>query len=112
MAGPMLRHGLLFLCLLVTSLVTATTIHAREWPGVSSIECSGTLHSDGDADQSPGDADQAAPHHHGSCHGASFVPARFVQPMDLLATGNGHGPASSAALGRWTRGPDLRPPIA
>lgn len=67
----------LLLLMLASSLVMSATVHAREWPGSATIECSGTVHSEGDSDQSPGDADKGMPHHHGTCHG---------QPLDITAS--------------------------
>ncbi len=109
----MLRRGVLLLCLLMSSLVAAATVHAQESPNAPTIECSGVVHSEGDADQSTGDRDSLMPHHHGSCHGgAAFLPA--------VADGSGVADmldqparfAASPVLARWQTGPDLRPPIA
>lgn len=112
MARLMLRHGIFMLCLLVTSLITAATVHASEVQTAPALECSGFVHSEGDADQSRGDADNALPHHHGGCNGAAFIPAdtqdieaimpAFVPPVALA-------PIAGA---RWMAGPGLRPPIA
>lgn len=109
----MFRWTILLVALLMTSLTAAATVHAREQAGAISMECSGYVHSDGDADQSQGDSDQAMPHHHGSCHGAaSLLPVRLVA-VDLVASCGARltfGDAST--LGRWSPGPDRPPPIA
>ncbi|WP_375195313.1 hypothetical protein [Sphingobium sp.] len=109
----MLRRGVLFLCLLMSSLVAAATVHAQERPNAPTIECSGVVHSEGDADQSTGDRDSLMPHHHGSCHGGSAclpVVADGSGPPDLLSDA---APFDAApVLARWQTGPDLRPPIA
>ncbi len=103
----------LLLVLIASSLVMTATVHAREVPGPVTIECSGTVHQDGDADQSSGDADQGMPHHHGTCHG---------QSLDLAAAGPLAMLLRAAALrpfaGRDDAGPSrlvdpaLRPPAA
>lgn len=112
MARLMLRHGIIMLCLLVTSLITAATVHVSEAEAAPAFECSGFVHSEGDQDQSKGDADNAIPHHHGNCNGAAFIPANsqeveaiapaFLRPFVL----------AQIVPARWTAGPDLRPPIA
>jgi len=113
MANIMFRQGILVLFMLIVSLTTAAMVHASEFPGVTSLECSGYVHSEGDADQTQGDADKATPHHHGNCHGAAaFIPARdgaFTLRVPLILPS--FNPAD-AALDRWSSGPDLRPPIA
>lgn len=107
----MTRHAFLMLCLLVTSIVAATTVHAQELSGASVLECSGMLHSDGDPDQSQGNADQATPHHHGSCHGGTFLLVKAAPPMGARLAGCAHPMADFAVLPGWSRGPDLHPPI-
>lgn len=109
----MRRLGYLLLCLLTASLLTTATVHARESATAPTIECSGVVHTDGDADQSQGDSDRGMPHHHGGCHNVpGFMPATAsdilfsrmpeVIPFRPVAVGNK----------RWLVGPDLRPPIA
>ncbi|WP_395396773.1 hypothetical protein WBP07_29330 [Novosphingobium sp. BL-8A] len=109
----MSRWGLALILMLLSSFMATSAIHAQELSGSVIVECSGYVHSEGDADQSPGDADKGAPHHHAGCHGgASFLPARDMVPelSDMLTQPL---PAARAdALGRWISGPDLRPPIA
>ena len=112
-ANIMFRHGILVLFMLIASLTTAAPLHASEFPGATSIECSGYVHSEGDADQTPGDADKATPHHHGNCHGATaLIPARDgASTLHAQLTLPSFNP-TEAVLGRWSSGPDLRPPIA
>lgn len=109
----MRRLACYLLYLLTVSLLTTTVVHAREIPGAPTIECSGYVHSDGDSDQTQGDADKAMPHHHGSCHGSSaFVP---MTANDMLLPIHADIPGqalATAAPKRWATGPGLRPPIA
>ncbi|MHA3793464.1 hypothetical protein [Sphingomonas sp. YL-JM2C] len=106
------RFWLLFLCLIATSLVATTTTHAREWISETTIECSGAVHSDGDADQSQGDSDKAMPHHHGSCHGpAAPVPASMALDHGV-ATASDYVGRRAAALPSRALDPALRPPQA
>lgn len=111
MTMPMLRNGLLWLCLLVMSLVASTTLHAREVAGLTGIECTGTVHA-GSEQPSPDNPDKGMVHHHG-CHSASsFLPSEgpsaynFGLPLKLAPA------APAAALSCWQPGPGLRPPIA
>ncbi|MFD2428907.1 hypothetical protein ACFSUK_13605 [Sphingobium scionense] len=78
--------GRFLLCLISLSMLTTTMVHAQEVPNAQAptIECSGYVHSDGDADQTQGDADKGMPHHHGGCQGApAFVPASASDDMLL-----------------------------
>ena len=112
-ARGMFRHGLFLLCMILTSLTAVTTLHAREFPGAVSVDCSGYVHSEGDTDQTRGDAEKAMPHHHGSCHGAAaFMPARSGAPVPFVALALPAFHSSEAALYRWSPSPGLRPPIA
>jgi hypothetical protein len=108
----MLRWTYLLLVTVVASLVLAATTHAQEIAGLPDIECSGAVHSEGDADQSPGDENQGL-QHHGHCHMATAVMPCRAAAADVLAarTSEPAGPAATV-LGRWIRGPSLRPPIA
>jgi len=108
----MVHRGFLLLCLIVGSLVATSVVHAREVPNLPTLACSGVVHTEGDADQSPGDADPGVPHHHG-CHASSvFLPgaANYVRAFPPSAVRPlGMTPAPPE---RWSVGPDLRPPIA
>ena len=98
---------------IASSLVMTATVHAREIPGSATLECSGAVHSEGDADQSPGDADQAIPHHHGTCHGPSLdVPASGALMTMTRADGPHPWPAPANAFRSWLIDPALRPPAA
>ena len=50
--------ALSLVCLIAGSLTLSATVHAREVPGGATMDCSGYVHSDNDADHSQGDADQ------------------------------------------------------
>lgn len=108
----MFRRGILLLAMLIASLTAMASVHAAEFRENVTIDCAGNLHSEGDGDQSSGDADTGAPHHHGSCHGAaSVLPARAALPPvhTVLSMPTGFG--SHAVMGRWNPGPAIRPPI-
>ncbi len=103
----------LLLVMIATSLVMAATMHAREIPGRVTIECSGTVHTDGDADQSQGDADKAMPHHHGTCHGQSLdVPATEALSSMVRADSLRPFPEPASAIASHLVDPALRPPAA
>jgi len=103
----------LLLVMITSSLVMAATVHAREMPGPVTIECSGTVHRDGDADQSQGDADKAMPHHHGTCHGQSLnLPAGDMLPATARVDSLRPLPAPDSATASHPVDPALRPPAA
>jgi len=107
------RFWLSLLLLLVSSVTTASLVHAREIPGPVTIECSGTVHQDGDADQTSGDQDKATPHHHGSCHASgAHLPASGGNGFAL--TGGSMLPTcpGDALLGSTIVDPAFRPPAA
>lgn len=109
----MLRRGIFLFWLLIASLVTTATVHARESLDAPALECSGVAHGDGDADQSPGDSDNALPHHHGGCHGfAACVQGDTDGPGLAAASSLPNILADFPAPPRWSIGPHLRPPIA
>ncbi len=101
------RFGYLLLYLLTASLLTSSTVHARESSLAPTIECSGIVHNYGDVDQSRG-----MPHHHGSCHSTpAFVPTAsndMVKARTTMFRSVRSLLLSSVGL----LGPDLRPPIA
>jgi len=109
----MLRRSLLLFCLLMTSLVVSTTVHASELSIAGTLDCSGELHTEGDADQSPGDTERGVPHHHGSCHGHCLVAPVSGPSQTVLdeASSRFRFPASDA-FARWSVDPALRPPNA
>jgi len=103
----------LLLVIIASSLVMTATVHAREIPGPVTIECSGLVHSDGDADQSQGDADKAIPHHHGTCHGQSLdAPATDAMPSMSHSGDMPPFPAPVSAFASNLVDPALRPPAA
>lgn len=111
----MRRLGRFLLCLLSLSMLTTTLVHAQEVPNARAptIECTGYVHSEGDADQTQGDADKAIPHHHGGCQGApAFVPFSASEDMLPLAVDAPVFIPAPIPSKRWAIGPDLRPPIA
>lgn len=112
--GAMLRKfWTLLLIMIASSLVVTATVHARELPGALTIECSGTVHSDGDADQSQGDSDKSVPHHHGSCHGPSLnVPATDGLSATARVSDMRPFPRSDIATASRLVDPALRPPAA
>lgn len=108
------RAWSLLLMLLLSSLVLATTVHARESAGPATIECSEPVHGDGDAAaDTDGDTGKAALHHHGNCHAGTFsMPQRGTLPILTAQTA---GPATlTHARGLPSRAidPGLRPPAA
>jgi hypothetical protein len=108
-----LRRARLLLCLLVASLFVTATVHAQEISLSSMIDCSGVVHSNGDADQSKGDADKAVPHHHGSCQGPSaFAPIITSGDLPIALAAPAAPEHATTAIHRWSTGPGLRPPIA
>lgn len=111
----MRRLGRFLLCLLSLSMLTTTLVHAQEVPNARAptIECTGYVHSEGDADQTQGDADKAIPHHHGGCQGApAFVPVSASEDMLPLAVDAPVFIPAPIPSKRWAIVPDLRPPIA
>jgi hypothetical protein len=107
------RRARLLLCLLVASLFVTATVHAQEISLSSMIDCSGVVHSNGDADQSKGDADKAVPHHHGSCQGPSaFAPIITSGDLPIALAAPTAPEHVTTAIHRWSTGPGLRPPIA
>lgn len=120
MACTMLRWGfLLLLGVLAGSLIATSTVHAREFPGIPTIECSGVVSgaidgvdaADGESGEAP--AEKAPPLQHATCHApATSLPALqtsapiFVAPArDRLMRA-----VAEAHLGLIHR--DIRPPIA
>lgn len=111
--GWMIRQGLFLLCMLIASLTTASVTHAQEFSGNAMIECSGYVHSTGDADQSNGDSDKATPHHHGACHGSGvFMPALADAPAQNLVLSAAILPHTEVELIGSNVDPALRPPNA
>ena len=103
----------LFLVLVASSLVMTGTVHALETPGQISVECSGTVHTDGDADQTQGDSDKAVPHHHGTCHGPALnIPTADSLTSATRVAGLRPFPPSESPPTSHRLDPALRPPTA
>ena len=105
---PMLaRAWSLLLLLLASSLVMTATVHAREVPGqATTIECTGVVHVDGDADK-------AIPHHHGTCHGQALsIPQADAIPVTFNIEGARPKPGFDAVRALSSVDPALRPPNA
>lgn len=104
---------ILLLWLLAASMLTTTAVHAQEFPTTALVDCSGFVHSEGDQDESQGDADKGVPHHHASCH-SNFAAAPQTT-SDLLVVRPAQLPTpliDTSGAARRAVGPDLRPPIA
>lgn len=108
----MFRNGLAILCLLVTSLLASTVVHAQEFAVTAQLECSGEIHSE-QKEQSPsGDADKAVAHHHG-CHSvSSFLGGTAALQHCFNPVASDFTLTETTALSSRASGPDLRPPIA
>lgn len=103
----------LLLGLLALSLTTTATVHAREFPANTSIECTGIIHQDGDSDQSQGDADKTVPHHHGTCHGqVANIPVGNTLTLTHFAGELGTPRAADDTRPSSPGEPGLRPPSA
>ncbi|RZF65943.1 hypothetical protein EWE75_02815 [Sphingomonas populi] len=103
----------LLLVIIASSLVMTATVHAREIPGPATIECNGTVHSDGDADQSQGDADKAMPHHHGTCHSQVLDVPVTDGPSSMARTDTVRPfPTPDSSTASHSVAPALRPPAA
>ncbi|QEH81791.1 hypothetical protein EIK56_09635 [Sphingomonas sp. C8-2] len=110
----MIRKGFLIICLMMASLVTTTIVHARELPGVVTLECSGTVRAEPEESSkpSPGDSDKAAFEHHG-CHNASSMMLGSAPADEMVMRPQRAYPfLQVAALLPRDTGPGLRPPIA
>jgi len=112
MRGSMRNGWFLLLCLIASSLVMTATVHAREWIGDMAVECSGAVHSDNDADQTQGDNDKAAPHHHASCDGHFIGLPAYGQAAPEWGAQSQKVIAGVSALRPRSVDPALRPPTA
>lgn len=108
----MLRKGFLLIWLVVASLTVTTTVHAQEFPGMVTLECSGAVHTENSEKTSPGDTDSGVMHHHG-CHSASHFLHGDYASAAVFELSTDDYPMSRFAGHRVRHaGPDLRPPIA
>jgi len=104
----MLRRGYLLCCLFLASLMTTGTVHAQESLSVPTLECSGTVHSEGDADQSSSDSDKNMSHHHSGCHGFAAC-ARLAEATttSLFLVSQPNIMFDAPAVARSATGPQL-----
>jgi len=105
------RAWLLLLCLVASSLVTATTLHAQERYSAAEIACGGAEHAEGTAGQGSADDDRSATHHHGTCHGHGLTaPAGTSSISTVPIARETLSGLDTARLARWTIDPALEPP--
>jgi hypothetical protein len=101
-----------FLMLVLSSL--SGLAHAAETVSCSDVlQSEASLHSYGDRDQVPSDAEKGYPHHHGGCHGHHIgtpVADRMV-PQRQIEIGQ-FALFQSDVLSPHHDGPALRPPQA
>jgi hypothetical protein len=101
------------LLMIASSLMTTAVVHAQEWGRAATLECTGAMHIDGDADSTAPDADSAVPHHHGTCHGPILDLASVDADSQLAFESDIRlYPARFAALAARAVDPALRPPTA
>lgn len=107
-----MRWGALIVCMILASLIAATSIHVTELPGTVDFDCAVDAHDKGDPAQSSDDAEKALSHHHG-CHSvAAFLPGKDVAAGGVVLLTASPIRPKATALGRWISGPDLKPPMA
>ncbi len=99
------------LMLLLTGLAGAA--HAAEGAGGTLGGITLSIHSDGDGDESPADADSGVAHHHGGCHGHDTgEPVRAAAGPVHADTGLLAGPLRVARLNGTRATITPRPPQA
>ena len=120
--GPMLRWSfLLVLGILSLSLLVTSTVHAREFPGIPTIDCSGTVDksvkdkavSDDIGESREAPTDKSPPLQHATCHApasslpdvAASSPLFVAVPRNRLTRVTTQAPLNLIRL-------DIRPPIA
>lgn len=120
--GPMLRWTFLLLFgLLSVSLVATSTVHAREFPGMATIECSGVadksadkgaiLDNVGEMDEAP--AEKSFPPQHATCHApATSLPEFTASPPLVVASMPDRLVRVATRLPLDLIRLDIRPPIA
>ncbi len=109
----MFRGSLLLFCLLVSSLIATTSIHAQEALYASGVECAEAGYSESDENQSSNDMEKAVPHQHGGCHGHHISIAANAAASDtLVRDGDLLLPRDAVGLEHSGIDPALRPPIA
>lgn len=105
---------LMLLTVIVASLMTTATVHAREWPVPTTAQCGAVVSQVAGADEAvPAGAERGLPHHHGGCHSPIFDVTPAAMPAALMSL---RDPAPHAArtlaLPQRVVGPALRPPAA
>lgn len=103
----------LMMILVASSLVMATTVHARELPGKVTIDCTGTVAASADVAHAQGNNDQDVPHRHGTCHGPVMqVPASDANAAPMQRITAPRYLASAGSIPSRLVDPALRPPTA
>ena len=100
--------------MLALTLWAGAAAHAAEaFQCLDAPSAQAAAHFEGDGDEGPGDSQNGAPHHHGSCSGHCLAmlnggkSTAAFSPLVADVT-----PGISDALGATEPDPSLRPPIA
>lgn len=111
-ASMLHRAWLLLLCLLASSLVATSTVHAQE-NYLAEAACSEMAHIEGDADEAPADGSQPFPHHHGACHGHNVTaPVASLALPPMLIARDAPKASGTSRLAQGMVSPALEPPRA
>lgn len=106
--------ALLVMCLVATSLFSASTTHARaNLTCVSASASAETGHLSNSDDRAPADGKGGMPHHHAGCHGHQFAP-QVAEAIAVSANDRDAQlvPTNAFFLPATTADPALRPPRA
>lgn len=100
--------------LLIGSLANGATVHALELSSAGEVtDTTLWLHSDGDHDEVPADADRNYPHHHNQCQGHDVAaPLKACAAPVRIRVSSTRAPVAAAALDAGPPARLLRPPIA
>lgn len=100
--------------LLLAGLANGAAVHAVELSSVGEVtEATSWLHSAGDHDQVPADADRNYPHHHNQCAGHDVATPLKACPVPMRMRAPAMpAPVATAALVAGPPAILLRPPIA
>ena len=100
--------------LLIGSLANGSAVHALELASVGEVtETTLWLHSAGDHDEVPADADRNYPHHHNQCQGHDVAaPLKACAAPVRVRAASERTPVATAALIAGPPAALLRPPIA
>jgi hypothetical protein len=100
-------------CLMVVLTSWSGMAHAAEAAGGNFGAVMFILHTQGDGDEVPADADKAVPHHHSICHGHDIGTPASAPTAQLLADVVARLPLAQANALAGTGAPvRLRPPQA